>query len=135
MRKLVINRGRWYRGRGPELSRLLRPTDTLMCCLGIYLESCGVPEELLSGAPYPTGSALRQAIPEHARWLLEPEPPDDDKMSDRTLLATTNDAEHVSDRERERIIRRTFAKHGVEVSFVDGPSPTGGTASEGRDAK
>jgi hypothetical protein len=126
-RRLVIDRSRWFCGRGPELSRLLRPTDKLMCCIGIYLESCGVPPEILSGQCYPTATSVAAHVPEHARWLLDPEPLDEVGQSDRTALAVTNDTKGLFRVEREQRIAEIFAKHDVEVVFVDGPSPTGGT--------
>jgi hypothetical protein len=35
--KLTVDRKTWLRGEGDRVSRLLRPSDGQMCCLGFWL--------------------------------------------------------------------------------------------------
>ena len=40
--KVVIDRKRWLRGEGTARSRLLRPEDGKMCCIGFVAKAAGV---------------------------------------------------------------------------------------------
>ena len=42
--KLVIDRKVWLRGEGDAVSRLLRPEDQKMCCVGISGKALGLPD-------------------------------------------------------------------------------------------
>ncbi len=125
MTTFVLDRSRWYRGKSAARSYLRSPYDGLMCCLGLYLESCGVPAVDLTSERYPHAAL---PIPPEAKWLLAPEPRAEDQHSDRTLLAVDNDSEFLTEDVRERKIQAVFAKHGIEVLFVDS-TPTGSVAS------
>lgn len=130
MQKFTLDRSRWYRGKGPGGSALLRASDGKMCCLGLYLESCGVPHGELTWKVYPSGSKDR--LPAEGQWLAT----DDDTRrtysvpsydKDSTLptfasnfIAYTNDDRSIDDEEREKILTKAFAENGVEVTFVDG---------------
>lgn len=53
MKKLVIDRSKWFRGNGPGASRLLRP-DEQRCCLGFDMSQVGgVGDDLLLHKEYP----------------------------------------------------------------------------------
>lgn len=127
-RKLVIDRARWFRGKGADDSRLLRSCDGRMCCLGIYLEACGVPSDALENTPYPSTYRLRPFIPAEAQWLLARDSRNP-TSSDAIDLATTNDRTSIKARTREERIRAMFAKHDVEVVFVGGRSGPEKTAA------
>lgn len=110
MKDFVLDRSRWYRGQDNG-ARLLRAKDGMMCCLGLYLESCGVPHEELLEREYP--SRVSGFIPEEAMWTV--------LSSDDLKVAWTNDDSALSDDDREPKLVELFARHGVNLTFVDGP--------------
>ena len=111
MRKLTIDRKVWFRG-SMFGSRLLRD-DEKMCCLGIYLESCGVKREDLLKKLSP--KSLIANIPMEAQWLIER-----DSNSDLAkYLIEVNDNESFSDQEREHDLILFFAQAEVEVEFTN----------------
>lgn len=118
MKELVIDRSKWLRGEEPCLSSLHRPKDGKMCCLGIYLESCGVPVDVLSDRKYPSG--VRSELPAEAQWLVAPGYESVDAIP--TKLAVTNDTRKLTEREREHQIQELFAAADIAVTFVDGSS-------------
>lgn len=126
MKKLVIDRSRWLRGEGANDSALLRPKDQRMCCLGIYLQSCGVPADDLAGRKYP--SSVHGTMAPEAAWTVSNDPYRGPYAIDNNpafaVLATTNDNPKLAAREREQRITEVFAIHGVEVTFVDPTWPT-----------
>lgn len=136
--RFVIDRDTWIRGRsatdsdGVGLSRLLTH-DGRRCCLGFYLEACGVADEALVGESEPNDVA-RHAVESNASlvpdWLL------DDILNDSAdacALMTHNDNERLSEEVREWRVTETFGRHGVTVEFtgsglgfplLSGPDPT-----------
>lgn len=118
--KLEINRNEWLRGEDKN-SCLLRGRDGRMCCLGIYGRAIGIPIDGL----------LEQMEPERKEdeygryydwpdWLGNPGYVDG-KPTDEQQLITMNDAPSVDESKREQDIAIIFARHGVEVTFYDGP--------------
>ena len=67
MRTLTIDRAVWYRGQGPEESKLLRSEDGRRCCIGLYLQACGVPDNALRGKPVAV-QLFNIALPPEADW-------------------------------------------------------------------
>jgi hypothetical protein len=123
--KFTIDRSKWQRG--PGESRLLN-SHGKMCCLGFYGEACGVPTDDLFGLAYP--SEVRRSSHLLPTWLE-----DSDDVAELICLndADPTDEEDVSDEaDRERRIAAIFAKHGVEVEFIDGtPLAESGAPSGG----
>lgn len=128
--KLVIDRNVWLRG--DPRSYLLR-YDGKRCCIGIYLGACGVPDEKLKNQADVTslvtshGSA---ALPPEARWMWEDfegeqtDVPGSEYIygiNDMRPMAEREDSKHyvVSEADRERKVREFFARHGVEVEFIN----------------
>lgn len=123
VKKFVIERDRWLRG-DEENSRLLRPSDGKMCCLGFYGLACGLSEERILDVGEPC--ELSRAFPD---WLVENVPndwnaryPDEPELLTHNTgaassLMSDNDSTEIDDSERERRITETFAFHGVEVEF------------------
>lgn len=123
---LEIDRAKWLRGEGAENSRLLRHYDGKMCCLGLYLEACGVPREVLRDKNTP--AQLDERIP---RWLYEP-----NKALTRVVSMATSKLMGVNDdpkeRKREDLVREMFAAHGVTVTFTGAKrSPRDSTQKKG----
>lgn len=125
--EFTIDRSMWLRGREPGGSYLLREIDGKRCCLGFYLEACGVPDDQLRGyaAPgsvYRNRAEYRDLVP---KWLIGPpwhrlsdDPADAVNSITAQYLMEVNDATDSTDAEREALIAKTFADHGVEVHFV-----------------
>lgn len=119
----VIDRKIWLRGEGSERSALLRAEDGKMCCLGIFLDKCGVPRGRLKGAANPMDPFRPQQdlndVPKPAQCLF-------DKGSLRSqvfnLMGINDAVGEVSEGVREERIAQEFADIGVRVTFVDGPS-------------
>lgn len=121
MEKLVIDRRKWLRGEGTTgKSKLLRTTDSKMCCVGIYLESvCKVPRKRLrnlSSAQDVTAAYSERAKAPVPEWLV-----DEDGEHNRIAmqLYDKNDVEGTPDRTREKAIKRLFAQHKVAVTFIN----------------
>ena len=119
MKKLIIDRKKWYRGRGTAESRLRLKNGT-MCCLGFYALSCGKTEdEILDKSYLLTEEYDMYSLPttEEAEWLnSELEYP---YCSTSRLLGFTNDDVDLKEEDREQQISEIFAKNGVEVEFVN----------------
>lgn len=128
MKVLQISRKVWLRGQDAwehsladdepvNESTLRREHDGKMCCLGIYLHACGVPEDDLEGLHDP--SEVHYILPEEARWLvrLDGAPPMSSDVADEMMLV--NDAPAMDDDAREAGIAAHFLAHGIQVEFVD----------------
>jgi hypothetical protein len=118
VKKLVIDRAKWLRGKDAlNDSYLLRPDDGKMCCLGFYAESCGFSLDDLYGKTYPSLLITDGLIPEALRWLVT------DLYEDTTAglsLAQLNDDDQLDEPTREERVAEKFALHGIEVEFVGG---------------
>ena len=119
--RLVIDRSRWRRGCGPGIGRL-RDENGLQCCLGFLGEACGVADEHLLDVAYPNPPSWH-SDGDHAwpSWLFAKL--NGESYDERTIIAILNDSRcwELTDAERERRVSERFARHGVEVEFVDGP--------------
>ena len=120
--KLVIDRGKWYRGLGGGSSRLRR-RDGMQCCLGFLGAACEVPEKGLLDVEYPVPPRVSQitnrASDKWPSWLFDSAGARGKKMGAFDVashLAIVNDREGLAD--REEALREIFAEHGVEVEFV-----------------
>lgn len=129
--KLTIERSRWLRGEGDQVSRLLRPSDGKMCCLGFMACQLGYTEAEISNGETPM-SAVRVA-----QKNLWPENMIHEDLDFSSLievggksyaqelvvrsLMETNDLEFVSASEtsREDILTSLFKSINIEVEFVD----------------
>lgn len=116
--QFVIDRFTWLRGEGTCRSFLLRREDGKKCCLGFYLLACGMTPEQIEHKESP--SSVRN-LPEEARWLIQSDQSDQSWASDDADdLMFVNDAMiGFKSKQREQRIARIFAKHGVDVKFVD----------------
>jgi hypothetical protein len=109
--KLTIDRREWLRG-DPLASYLLRSSDKKRCCVGIWLKELGCCDSVLAyvGTAYSVNLDSRNIvdIPGWARVT-----------SDIGLLYATNDSNCITEPERETKIAEIFAKHDVEVEFIN----------------
>lgn len=105
---LTIDRSIWLRGE--ENSMLYRQNDNKQCCIGIYLESCGMSKEDLMGVM--TAGSLEdfeRTLPEEAKWL------EDDEIAN--MFYITNDHEKLSSFQRETVLKGAFKQQGITVKF------------------
>lgn len=112
MRKLIIDRNIWLRGEAIE-SYLLRQSDQKQCCVGIYLEQCGIERTKLSGVMSAQGLAMKEPLPQEAQWLLGV------ANRDAQWLYRVNDNPESPASLRESEITKVFAQHKVEVEFIN----------------
>src|SRR5690348_15267405 len=121
---LTIDRNIWLRGEEQSQSFLLRTLDDRQCCVGIYLEACGVPRHSL--ADRASAESINSQLPTEAQWLTE-------NVDDTLALYTINDRDpiyidsgygaaevrdladadeiEVSEDDRERLISELFARN------------------------
>lgn len=127
MRKLVIDREKWLRGQGAELSKLLRREDEKMCCVGFYLESCGVPRETLLGNAAAHSPEVALILPDEAKWLnngdlyLPNSSPIGRELyaiNDRIIILNSL-TPTMDELERENRVMELFSQQGVEVEFIN----------------
>ena len=123
--KLTISRSIWLRG--TEDSYLLHPENGQRCCVGIYLEALGMPDDTLRSQA--SAAALTQQrevnnrtvtdltpLPKSARWLVTQHGSHTEAASD---LYETNDYPGSDESDREAEIARLFAQQGIAVEFTD----------------
>ena len=145
---LTIDRNIWLRGTEDD-SFLLAPETHeshpgKMCCVGIYLNACGVSKEMLvRKMTAHDGVPLVKSLPKNTKWLIKPDTftvAHDNPLyiasSTANLLYGANDEIYEADNYdsdgepidngtpeefeagREARIAELFAKHDVNVTFV-----------------
>lgn len=128
-KELVIDRKIWLRGESN--GKLLTHDRKAMCCLGIYMNSCGVSREKLRslGSPECVIVKYKQEVklPEDASWLYKkPDGFISNNLYNSDLvfnLMSVNDNFEINEKEREEQIRDLFAKADVKVKFVGKGKP------------
>ena len=120
MKKIIIDRKIWLHGEKdlPTGSWLHRSLDGKMCCVGIYLNQCGVSKkDLLDRSDATSLVEVGTKLPKQAEWLTNtvrhPSGIYIDNTKDAGHLMTVNDTTA-----NEKIIKRMFAKHDVKIKFV-----------------
>jgi hypothetical protein len=101
-------------------SYLLREIDQKRCCLGIYLQACGVKDEDLQQVGSPgymcrNKPHVRPLVP---NWLIGSEDAVDRNSILSVSLMEFNDDDTCSDAKKESFIIETFAGQGIKVTFV-----------------
>lgn len=135
MKKLTIDRKRWLRGEGSEVSALLRKNDGKMCCIGFYalqvgytptdIEDIQTPPSLSQQGAELKPDMLRLVTeqlnyqlkkPYHTRYLANEVCADLMEINDRVDNGLDG---AFPEEEREERIRKLFAKIDVEVEFIN----------------
>lgn len=146
MREFTINRRRWDRGemfadirkeKGQNKPPSLKhPEDGRMCCLGIYLEACGVPVEKLYARADPKELVEDVVeLPQDAQWLVYIDHPnvsgdetfyesltfwwDNTGVTQELMEANDDTNRFSSEAEREQKIAELFKANDVIVHFED----------------
>jgi len=125
--KFTIPRDKWLRGEGGLVSRLLRPRDGKMCCLGHFGLACGLSSEMIEDRSNPieiitdinppdawtqknnNSAFLFASFRDSLNFPLS---------TDCSTLMEVNDDKSISDEDRERAIVNIFSAHEIEVEFT-----------------
>jgi len=109
LKKLVIDRARWIRGKGYGDSMLYRPQDKNMCCVGFYARQC---KDL----------SVKQIKGRHTLheigWDLEAALRDPKNPGQPHQFYKVNDDPTMPSRDREVEPRTMFKRIGVACTFV-----------------
>lgn len=129
VKKFVVKRSKWFRGRGNTLSRL--QTDNQMCCLGFYAKECGLKKKNITDVVSP-GEIEYEIKDIWDTFLLArisniyDSDPDDPGLTDIIIdseiansLMEINDDVNISDEDREYKLKELFKEQGIKVKFVD----------------
>lgn len=121
MKKLVIDREKWYRGKG-FMGSALRVEDTeTYCCLGFLGKSCGLLDQHITGIGSPGGlqSKYREEFP--PELFTEGEDPSslvgNSAWTSRAIAL--NDDEHLAEPDREAALTYHFHQIGYELEFIN----------------
>jgi len=128
MKELIIDRKIWLHGQkqidhtgdNPEKASMLhRPLDGKMCCIGIYLNQCGVSKTVLLDKSDATSLVeVDIKLPKQAEWLINT----DQYPSGSAYTSNTKDAGRLMTANdgtaNEKTIKAIFAKHDVEIKFI-----------------
>lgn len=116
---LVIDRSKWARGAHKDTC-LLDSADDMKCCLGFYGLALGNNRSSLVNEADPECTSDSTHWPS---WLLDADEEESlyhrENSAECKALINFNDDESIPDSERESHIAGIFAKHGVEVEFID----------------
>lgn len=136
IKSFTIKRSLWARGKNkPDVNALLNE-DATMCCLGFYSKACGASSNSMLNvtSPYRFINVKNKAwlanlnnsnleIINFKSKLIIKSDNDDDLSAVNSFVAgdliNYNDDELLSEKEREKAIKNSFAEIGVKVRFVD----------------
>lgn len=125
MRQLVIDRTKWFRGKGPEASRLLTD-DGRMCCLGFECKAHGISDREIFRVSNPNVIPTlydNKSMQESLRWLIGERTSDLNGFfsctEDCRQLVKINDDELIAESDREQQIAEVFKRNNIEVQFVN----------------
>jgi hypothetical protein len=120
--KLTIDRARW--GRGVGEGRLL--SDGKMCCLGFLAKACGLSDTAIEDLGNPSDVYCEEPTKHKQVWnsmgvpFKKPRKLKElgEAMALETVFVLINDDENLTEKRRERLLTKEFAKIGVNVEFV-----------------
>jgi hypothetical protein len=115
MLQVTIERSKWLHGEGLDKSKLLRPSDGKLCCHGFYARALGFSDDVLREQP--TWLALKEEHPtlQYPEWCVTVGVNGPDVGHSYNV----NDDYICSDSVREQKLKTIFARHDVELVFVD----------------
>lgn len=128
VKKFVVDRETWYRGKGSYHSCLLNKSNK-MCCLGFYALACGLDKNVirditspmaavnLSNGKYSEDIHGQEVKRKSSKiWKTKLVPKKDNSAICRKLMII-NDNKLITDEKREVKITRLFEKIGIQVKF------------------
>ena len=117
--KFTVETKNWLRGEDSNHSRLLRPRDGKMCCLGFLSLACGIaPQDIKGQVSIGTlGKHLKGLLPE---VLFQRDSDFGLKTTPRNYFSieSVNDNPALSEAERQKRLLELFRYIGIEVNFV-----------------
>ena len=111
IKRFIIDRKIWLRGE--DDSYLLRKKDKKQCCVGIFLNACGVTKKALRGLrTLDSNLVLRDKFLKtwQETWTKSLD-------SGFAQMYSVNDNEITSEYVREKAIKGLFSERGISVSF------------------
>lgn len=113
--ELTITRSKWLRGEGGSQSRLFRPSDAKMCCLGFFGAACGLTNADMEDIGEPSeleGIGCPEQLDSGENWS---------RNETVQKLIEVNDLQSVDDAYREAEITKLMLQLDppVKVTFVD----------------
>lgn len=120
--RFTVKRATWLRGEGDEDSRLLRPSDGKMCCLGHYCLAAGLAADDIKDMETPAAlytGHLDKPVDAEDRIEIEALANGGINSKAAGCLMEINDHRAYSDAEREATLTNLFASIGVAVTFED----------------
>lgn len=116
MEVLIIDRMKWLRGIGGEQSKLL-DANGRMCCLGFECRRLGLEKRDILGVVVPHNT-MGKPLP---FWLMEVNTNKEMGLSGTDVgeAMFTNDDRCLSEIQREAKLTVIFARHDVELRFVN----------------
>lgn len=122
--EFIIDRTLWLRGEGPTRSRLLRPSDGKMCCVGQMCKQLGLTDNDISDVSS-TGSLTRDSVNTTyaERYVKQQE-------VEKALFNGTdhywwhaayeiNDNAYIDDTEREKLLKGQAALADHTIVFIN----------------
>jgi hypothetical protein len=123
---LEIYRPWWFRGNGPDDSKLLLDDPNLscpmMCCLGQLSIKCGIDTADIAGVaePHEMEMVKWKSLPERVNPVESRITDGGYKENDRVReIIATNDAIMPSEEDREALLISKFGALGIDVKFTD----------------
>lgn len=120
--ELTIYEDDWLRGKGSGNSALFTGAGT-QCCLGQYLEACGVPRQEMLNIGTVAGFFDKTQLPKFLAWLTERSTTYHFNSAEGVNLMTANDDIELTEEERKPVVAAAFGAHGVHVTFAPGHRP------------
>jgi hypothetical protein len=122
--KYIIDRTKWLRGEGSGASKLLRPSDGKMCCLGMVALQCGLDMRQIMDRGEPKSCSLVDPKSEALwpSWMGIDKVAVGDGYDDNHPVAAAmicNDSRQIEDHDREAQLSAIFAQHGDELTFIN----------------
>lgn len=113
MTEFVIDRSKWYCGKGAHLSSLLTPGKK-MCCLGFVSEQCGVDKDTMYDITSP--SLLLNDEREKVFPILYGKNAKNRELINLAMII--NDNSQIKNRDREEMLFRLFNFLGYTLTFI-----------------
>lgn len=111
--EVVIDRAKWYRGKGPQYSRLLR-VDGMMCCIGFACLARGNTPQRILNRLSPVSASRGGAI--NLSGLLGGDGFNTAECAD---MMSINDDMEISDAERESELIPLAQQAGFKFTFIN----------------
>lgn len=111
----IVKRSEWLRGEGGVVSCLLRSSDHKRCCIGFVGQQLGIRDGALAGQR----TAIDTKVVAWPTWMLMKSELINVSETDIDKAYRINDAQCLTDEQREVELKEIFASNGDTIEFVD----------------